>query len=511
MKRPPHRRARGIALLVASLLVATSIPVRATPTYALPPTVRILIGGIGTSYAVIGSTATLLARTPEGQVLHRGITPVVARTDVRRLAADETPLPRVAPASEEERTNRATLLREARIADRLSSRALLRVPFEVSVLKSADDALGTPVYRADRIRGLRFEAVDGGLLSFNGKLYRGTFELADEDGSIVVINTVPTDKYLISVVGSEVPTDWHRQALAAQAVAARTYLLRHLGRYGTYDLLGDERDQAYKGFQGETDATVRAVADTTGLVATYHGVPIDAFYSANAGGRTENSEDVWVTPLPYLRGVPSPGDAVALQSSWGKTSYEWTKEYTEPALRRQLERLGVSVGRIVGIDVAERSEAGGVLRARVRGTGGSRDVLKDSTRWFFGLRSQLFSVAFREANDREVVELGTDIERERDAQRRLAELEGLGAERIATLVSARAATASAEGVVLVGFRTAAFLYNLPARIVFTGKGFGHRVGMSQWGMQGMALDGASYEAILRHYYRGVELTKVAGP
>lgn len=501
---------KRLAILVALLLVASSVPARAAPSLALPPYVRIGIGFPGTSYAVIGSTATLLVRAPDGRELYRGISRAVARTDVRRLAGDDIPLPRVAPASDEERHNRASLLREARIAERVSTRAIARVPFELSVLKSADDDLGTVTYQAQKIQPLRFDAIDGGLLSFNGKLYRGSFEMGEEDGDIILINSVSTDRYLVSVVGSEIPADWHREALAAQAVAARTYLIRHLGSHGSFDLYGDERDQAYKGLEGETPATERAVAQTSGLVATYRGSPIDAFYSANAGGLTENSEDVWVTPLPYLRSVPSPGDAVALGSSWGKTSYEWTKEYTEPALRRQLlERLGLSIGRIVAIDVLERSVAGGVLQARIRGINGARDVFKDSTRWYFGLRSQLFSVSFHEANEREAVDLG-DTERNKEAARRMGELDTLGADRIGTFVGASASVADGA-VVVTGFRTAGYVYILPARIVFTGKGFGHRVGMSQWGMQGMAQTGAAYEQILTHYYRGIELTKFEGP
>lgn len=497
------------AMVVA--LVSSGMPAEARAPLALPESVRINIALAGTSYATIASTATLVATAPDGRELYRGIGRVVARTDVLRVPDEGIVVPpRPSNPTPEERRNRASLIREARAARMSTPAALVRVPFELSVLRDIDDDLGRPVFSADRIVGLRFAAVDGGLLSFNGRLYRGTFELAEDDGRIIVINTVPTERYLVSVVGAEVPTDWHRQALAAQAVAARTYLVKRLGSHGTYDLDGDERDQAYYGLRGETASTERAVSDTTGMVATFRGVPIDAFYSANAGGHTENSENVWVTPLPYLRGVPSPDDAIALRSSWGASSYEWTKDYTEPALRRQLERLGISVGTIQAIEIVDSTSAGRVLRARVRGTNGSRDILKDSTRWFFGVKSQLFSVSFHPANELETVDLTATGDALKAAQQRQAELDALGAERFAELV--RADTVSdGEAVVVGGFRPAGYIYRLPARIVFSGKGFGHGVGMSQWGMHGMALGGASFEQILKHYYRGIELTRVAGP
>jgi len=501
---------RTAALAASILIVASATPAVGAPALALPPFVRINIGLNGTSYAVVASTATLVATAPDGRELYRGIGRLVARTDVRRLADGVAIPPPTRRQNREEYAERAELLREARFAERDSARTMVHIPFEIGALSSVDDDLGTPIFSAERIQPIRFAAEDGGLLSFNGRVYRGTFELADDRGRIIVINTAPTDRYLASVVGTEIPTDWHRHALAAQAVAARTYLVKRIGSRGAFDLHGDERDQAYSGLRGETTSTLRAVADTAGLVATYRGNPIDAFYSANAGGHTENSENVWVTPLPYLRGVTSPGDEIALRSSWGASSYEWTKEYTEPVLRQQLERLGVSVGTIQSIDIVERSPAGRVMRARIVGSAGTRDVRKDSTRWHFGVKSQMFSVTFRPANDLEAVEVPERGEERDRALKRVAELDALGAERIHELVRAEAVT-DGDGIVLSDFRSAGYIYRLPARIVFSGKGFGHGVGMSQWGMQGMATSGASFDQILKHYYRGIELTRTAGP
>ena len=492
------------APLAAAILLVASLPVRAAPTYALPEQVRINIGLEGMNAAVISATGPFAVTGPEGETIFHDAGRVALRTNVLRLDG-EIAIPRgYVPV--EERPTRLALIREARLAESVSPSSLVRIPFEVERLASvstADTGIGPSIFRAQRIAGLRIASLDKGTLTLNGKGYRGTFEVAPYRGGFTIVNTVPTDRYLVSVVGSEIPQEWHHEAQAAQVIAARTYLLRHLGSHGTYDLDGDERDQAYKGIYGEADSTEKAVERTAGLVITYGGAPIDAFYSANAGGVTEDSENVWVTPLPYLRSVASPGDEVALRSSWGAASYQWTKEYTEPQLRQQLLKSGVSVGQIQGIDIVGTSASGGVLRATVRGSLGTRDVLKDSTRFAFGLKSQLFTVDFRPANELELVTV--------DDRERLAALASLEADRSGLVVSARSSTEGDGSVVVSGFRTTQYLYRLPARVVFTGKGYGHRVGMSQWGMQGMALQGADYEQIIKHYYQGVALTKIAGP
>src|SRR5207253_7598915 len=136
--------------------------------------------------------------------------------------------------------------------------------------------------QGDQISGIKFLTTDG-VLTLNGKAYRGTFELApDDEGDMIVVNTVSPHDYLASVVGSEEPSSWEPEALASQAVAARTYLYTHLAKHRAYDLEGDTRDQAYDGTTNEDARTLKAVERTAGLIATYRGAPIDALYSANA-------------------------------------------------------------------------------------------------------------------------------------------------------------------------------------------------------------------------------------
>ena len=494
------RSLSAVALIIGCILGGAG-PASAAPSRALPDTVRVNIAGLGTAYAVISSTGTLTATAPDGGILYEGGGRALARTNVRRLAgADfELPLRTTGPRSAEDRGERMFIVQQARAAIADGARSIITVPFQLAVLQNEADLLGRPVIESDKITGVRFSASDGVLL-FNGHAFRGTFELApDDEGDLIVVNTVVTKDYLASVVGSEEPSSWENEALAAQAIAARTYLYTHLGRHQRYDLEGDTRDQQYDGIVNEDSRTVRAVERTAGTIATYRGAPIEALYSSNAGGVTEDSENVFGNALPYLRSVPSPGDLVAKESSWGRTSYEWTQELSAAQLRDRLVQRGINVGTPTSIQLSQIAPTGHVLSARIAGTLGSTDIGKDRARYYFGLRSSLFTVTATPTGNAERVD-AANIER-------LQALEALGAHRSATSFALlRDGNGNELGLVATGF-----VYELPARFIFTGKGFGHRVGMSQWGAQGMALAGASYQAILAHYYVGTGLTVVGGP
>jgi stage II sporulation protein D len=488
-------------VVVAASTLSLSEPARAATPAAVPDTVRVNISLYGTSYALIGSTGTMTATTPDGKVLYKGGQRMVARTNVQRIEGEalELPPPR-AGMTTAERASRLELLRDARRAAREAevSGTLTVVPFEVSLLAGSDDSLGTPVLSAQRIGVVRF-AADFGYLNYGGRLFRGTLEVTTDDaGDMIVVNEVATGPYLASVTGAESPGSWHSEALAAQAIAARTYLVTHLRRHENYDLEGDVRDQEYGGIGTEAPTAIRAVDRTAGVVATYRGAPIEALYSANAGGVTEDSENVFANALPYLRSVPSPGDELAKDSGWGKTSWEWNREFTAPQLGDYLRSRGVNVGTPQRVELVRVTGAGRVTLARVVGTAGSRDIGKDVTRYYFGLKSSMFTVELTPGGEQEWVSW-------RDSAR-LVDMSILGSELLGTSYE-RELNEDRE---LTSLRTTGYLYKLPPRFIFWGKGFGHGVGLSQWGAQGMALSGANYEQILKHYYRGIALTNIGG-
>ncbi|TMC04881.1 MAG: SpoIID/LytB domain-containing protein [Chloroflexi bacterium] len=462
MKRRTLLGHLATCVVIAASTLSVSEPVGAVTLAAVPATVRVNVSLYGISYALIGSTGAMIATTEDGTVLYKGGQRIVARTNVQRVEGEPVTLP---PPHEgmtsEERASRLELLRDARRAAREAqvSGKLVTIPFEVSLLAGSDDALGTPVLTATRVGVIRFVA-DFGYLNFAGRLFRGVLEVTtDDSGDMIVVNQVETSRYLASVTGAESPSSWNGEALAAQAIAARTYLVTHLHKHGTYDLEGDTRDQEYGGIGTEAD-------------------------SANA--------------LPYLRSVPSPGDELAKDSGWGKTSWEWNREFTAPQLGDYLRSRGINVGVPQRIELVRVTSAGRVTLARVVGTAGSRDIGKDLTRYYFGLKSSLFTVQFTEGGEAEWVSW-------RDTAR-LVDMGILGAELLGTTYE-RILNEDRE---LTAIRITGAVYKLPPRVIFYGRGFGHGVGMSQWGAQGMALNGANYEQILKHYYQGIALTSIGG-
>lgn len=139
----------------------------------------------------------------------------------------------------------------------------------------------------------------------NGKAYRGKIEVfVNSRGSLTVVNVVPLEDYLLGVVPAELSLP-SLEAQKAQAVAARTYAVANANGYGTqgFDMRPDVWSQVYKGVSIETPMGTRAVRETSGMIATYNGKPITAYFTSTCGGRTENSENIFDKEEPYLRGV----------------------------------------------------------------------------------------------------------------------------------------------------------------------------------------------------------------
>ena len=139
----------------------------------------------------------------------------------------------------------------------------------------------------------------------NGKEYRGKIEVfVNSRGSLTVVNVVPLEDYLLGVVPAELSLP-QLEAQKAQAIAARTYAVANIGGYGSkgFDMLPTVWSQVYKGVSIETKMGTQAVRETRGMIATYQGKPIMAYFTSTCGGRTENSENVFDHGEPYLRGV----------------------------------------------------------------------------------------------------------------------------------------------------------------------------------------------------------------
>jgi stage II sporulation protein D len=147
--------------------------------------------------------------------------------------------------------------------------------------------------------------------------YRGVLRVLRYDGALMLLDRVPLESYLRGVVPREVPASWPAAAVQAQACAARAYAARAYDLKRVFDLYCDTRSQVYAGAGAEDARSDRAVLRTAGVVPSYGGRPIHAFYFSTSGGHTENIENVWQTsPLPYLKGVEDEYDDASPLHRW---------------------------------------------------------------------------------------------------------------------------------------------------------------------------------------------------
>ncbi|MCX5932266.1 MAG: SpoIID/LytB domain-containing protein [Cyanobacteria bacterium] len=299
-------------------------------------------------------------------------------------------------------------------------------------------------------------------LQIESRRYRGRLQVKVEAAKLRAINVIELETYLPSVVGSEMPASWPLEALRAQAVAARTYALRQRKPSAPFDLHATVTSQAYKGLEAETASTREAVRSTQGLVLMHGNSLINAVFHSSSGGSTENSGDLWSRQLPYLVSVPDYDDSSPV-ARWEKT--------LSPQM---LAGAFAEIGGVSRIDVLSNTGSGRVRQARVIGPSGAVVLTGAQLRSRLGLRSTL--VRFEAAP-----------------------------------FSFNAPALSGATPLPVGLGS--LLSPPPPRplappspvIIAVGRGFGHGVGMSQWGAYALARQGRRFEQILQHYYRGVEV------
>jgi len=222
------------------------------------------------------------------------------------------------------------------------------------------------------------------------RIVRGRVDVRAHDGQIQVLNRVDLEDYVASTVGGEMMASWPREALRAQAVAARTYVLHEAAkrRGADWDVLATEFSQVYRGIGAETPETRAAARATAGQVLTYQGEPILAVFHSTAGGRTEAAGDVWGEDRPYLRVVDVDDEEDAPHTYWRTT-------IARPALEDVLEPLELGVGRLEALEVVARTRGGRVKQLKIRGA--NRSLVADRERLRrlvsgLGLHSQLFEI-----------------------------------------------------------------------------------------------------------------------
>lgn len=223
---------------------------------------------------------------------------------------------------------------------------------------------------------------------------RGRLEAWSDSGQIHVINRVELEDYVASTVGGEMMPSWPAEALRAQAVAARTYVLHEAGKRfeSSWDVRATEISQVYLGLEGETQSTRSATEATAGQVLVHDGAPILAVFHSTAGGRTAGAGEVWGRDLPYLKGIEVEGEDDAPYTYWRAPK-------ARVELETQARTMGFELGQIEAIDVGARTESGRVARLDLEGSRGRASLSGIPLRQFaasIGLRSTLFDVNITE-------------------------------------------------------------------------------------------------------------------
>jgi len=235
-----------------------------------------------------------------------------------------------------------------------------------------------------------------GFLKVNGQEYRGVVEIRRTPvGRLTAINELDLEQYLYGVIKGEIDPRWPPEAVKAQAVAARTLALETLAasraKYGGegYTLRATTDSQVYLGVAGEDPGAAAAVDATRGIVATFQGQPIFAAYHSNSGGHTEDSENVWGTRHPYLRGVPDP---YVLDAPGGV----WTARLPLATIEADLRRGGVSVAGIAAIEPGRVTPWGRAITVRLLDEGGrAQEIGANQFRLLVGptvVRSTMFAI-----------------------------------------------------------------------------------------------------------------------
>ncbi len=256
-----------------------------------------------------------------------------------------------------------------------------------------------------------------------------------------VINVVPIEEYVVGVLAGEMPVDFELEALKAQAVAARSYVMIQMERnaYKDYDVVDSVTNQVYldsdylmkvwsNSYTDNINKIKTAVLSTKGEYIAYNGRVAEALFFSTSPGKTENSEDVFPNRVEYLRSVDSSWDAIS-------PVFETKKVFTLIT--------------------------------------------------FYNLLSLNYS------DDLIISNIDTTI-----------------TGRIKSMVINGRIFTGNEICSLLGLRSTFFtIEKLDNSVVITNRGYGHGVGMSQYGAEAMAINGYNYQDILKHYYQGIEIKK----
>lgn len=332
---------------------------------------------------------------------------------------------------------------------------------------SFDSARTRQIAPAMRIQ-IVVKPAGGSFLTWNGKKYRGELVISQTDSGFLVVNNLSMDSYLRGVVPLEIGnrTAAEFAAVQAQAVAARTYAYKHLTSARAFDMYATVQDQVYGGVDAEKPQSDSAITTTADVVVLYNGQPITTPYHSTCGGSTAAVSEVWYDQpdQPYLRPV---SDKIPGSNSFycdPSPRFSWTQNYDAAGLRGVMEKYLATYSR------APKSGLGRITDIREQGRTPSGRVAA------LAVQTESGTYTLR----------GNDI--------RFVLRDPKGAILNSTSFNFTRETSGGE--------VSSFIVN--------GHGYGHGIGMCQWGAIGRARGGQNYRTILETYYPGTTIGRIAG-
>jgi stage II sporulation protein D len=224
----------------------------------------------------------------------------------------------------------------------------------------------------------------------------------------------------------------------------------------------------------------------------YNGKPAAVFFFSSSGGRTEAAKNVWGNDFPYLQSVE---DSYETGKSY---NYTWEKTYTADKIKEVMTQKGINLGNILNMQVTKRSEAGRATELVITGsyvTSGAnsqKTYLRSGTRDIFSLPSQWYDIT-------------TDADLSVKTANAQSTSMNPGGKYIATAGGVKLVGTNSSLTVVGSNGVKKVIPSAPTTYKFTGRGWGHAIGMSQEGARGMANAGFKYDQILTHYFPGTQI------
>ncbi len=401
-------------------------------------------------------------------------------------------------------------------------------------------------------------------LTFAKSNYEGEILLIASGGRLTVVNRLDMEKYLRGVVSTEISPKWAHEVLKAQAIISRTFANVQMGRHNSagFDVCSSDHCQVYKGMSVYSDTTDRAISQTRDRVLTYKGQLAQTYFCSDSGGATANIADVWGKPIPYLTVRREPFPSASPNATWQAT-------LSASEIQSALAKKGKGVGNLRGISISQRDAAGRAIALTFEGSAGKTTMTSSNFRTLVGgtkLRSTFFDFspssgasvknvepeptpaptpkktpqppthAPRKKSSKKLNDNSPLSPEEKEnlqilfEQRRFPvnqRLELIGDPARARAVLRRYGFAEGDEEPVQQYEPApqpapaprkTTHSSAPARgassanlsrgsVTFYGRGWGHGVGMSQWGAKAMADHGWSVEKILEFYYPGTSIQK----